>query len=148
MPALLRSLKRTSLKVPSSGALAGSADEVLKSGTAILTFSTPNPVPVRIQSCWAERLNANRKSAGANAFLRIIDLVLTMRFSLPLKIKPKFYAHAASRIVVRQRSEGINALQRARGRLVKRRHAAALADLHILGLAVAADLKGHVNPLC
>src|SRR3989442_13230919 len=54
MPALSRSFHRVSLKTFSSSALFGSCVEALKSGTADRTISTSRPVPVRIQSYWAQ----------------------------------------------------------------------------------------------
>src|SRR5438874_3556334 len=100
MPALLRSLNRTSLKFRSSSALAASVDEDLKSGTAILTFSTPRPVPVRIQSCCAESCRARKQNKIANIFLKIIDLLFISFQELPLIVEPKLHANFVSRIII------------------------------------------------
>src|SRR6266403_911152 len=67
MPALSRSFHSVSLNVFRRFALFGSCVLGLKSEAARRTFSTPRPVPVRIQSC-AEQGSANkmaRKNNGA-----------------------------------------------------------------------------------
>src|SRR5260370_540724 len=61
MPALSRSLNRVSLKVLSRSAFFASWVEGLKSEAASRTFSTPRPVPVRIQS-WAELVADSTRS--------------------------------------------------------------------------------------
>ena len=60
MPALSRSLKSVSLKVLSRSVFLGSCVAGLKSEAARRIFSTPRPVPVRIQSC-AEAVAARIK---------------------------------------------------------------------------------------
>src|SRR5215469_8954029 len=50
MPALSRSFQSVSLNAFNSSAFLESCVAALKSGTAMRTFSTPSPVPVRIQS--------------------------------------------------------------------------------------------------
>src|SRR5260370_5165370 len=65
---------------------------------------------------------------------------------LPLVIKPKLYRDFASRIIRRQRAEGINALDRTRGREVERRYTARLFDRHIHRVPIARDIKRQIHP--
>src|SRR6266446_10178935 len=66
--------------------------------------------------------------------------------TLSLVIEPELYRHFASRIIRRQWAEGIDALERADRRLVKRRHAARLLDPNVRRVAVACDIKRYINP--
>src|SRR5450432_1529421 len=63
MPAFSRSDSRVSLKEVRRAALRGSLVESLKLAAARRTFSTPRPVPVRIQSVWAGAVEVKAKSA-------------------------------------------------------------------------------------
>src|SRR6266481_6601731 len=55
---------------------------------------------------------------------------------LPLVIKPELYRHFGSRIILRQRAEGIDALKCLGRRPVERRHAARLLDLNVRRVTV------------
>src|SRR6266478_2411288 len=57
--------------------------------------------------------------------------------TLPLVIEPELYRHFGSRIILRQRAEGIDALKRLGRRAVERRHAARLLDLNVRRVTVA-----------
>src|SRR5713101_1476524 len=66
---------------------------------------------------------------------------------LPLVIKPKFYRNFISRVVRRQGSESINALDCPCGRYIQGRNTARLLDLHILGRSVACNVEGQIDPI-
>src|SRR6267143_1165048 len=57
--------------------------------------------------------------------------------TLPLVIEPELYRHFGSRIVLRQRAEGIDALKCLGRRAVEGRHAARLLDLNVRRVTVA-----------
>src|SRR5579863_199983 len=96
MPALSRSFHSVSLKTLRRSVFLTSAVEGLKSGTAIRTFSTPKPVPVRIQSC----ARAGERSDKATANSAAIRMANELAFELSgLIIAALPWAH---RIVLRR----------------------------------------------
>src|SRR5438445_12796550 len=106
MPALSRSFHKVSLNV-FCRELALAAEAVsLKSAAARRTFSTPKPVPVRIQSVCAHVAGNNRANARMIERREIIFIREGASF---LVIEPELDFNLASRIPRRQGPEGINA---------------------------------------
>jgi hypothetical protein len=78
-----------------------SAEDALKSATAILTFSTPSPVPVRIQSVCeiADAQDAQKKMIEAmkssflfiNGLNPIVPLSSRCVYQLFLVVEPEFH---------------------------------------------------------
>src|SRR5438105_8919007 len=147
MPAWSRSLHSVSLKVLASAADSGLA--ALKSGTASRTFSTPRPVPVRIQS-WAAAGAASKKSI-TQRFTKVARRC-TKVFGAPLWnlcaplcgtcflspiVKIKLHGNSVAGIIAGQRPECINAFERVHGGVIERRHVARLLNLHVGGAAAA-----------
>src|SRR5271167_1692041 len=152
MPALARSFHSTSSKTCCSGALEASAVATLKSGTASRIFSTPSPVPVRIQS-WekagreTQTRSARKTSTGVFLTNRRIDLYrITIPGSSPI-IEPELHRDLAAVVVGRQPAESVDTLDGASRRNVQRRNAARLLYLHVGGLPIAQDVEGDVHPL-
>src|SRR5882724_8391350 len=117
MPALSKSFQSVSLKTFNRSGLFGSCVEALKSGTANRTFSTPSPVPVRIQSCWAQvgRLSNRSKAIVQlrNSFMNFffdLHAPSVSKLYLSLVIEPELNGNLIPRIIRGQGTKSINAL--------------------------------------
>src|SRR5271166_1003708 len=95
IPANCRSFQRVVLNVEARACVAASLDTSLKSGAARRIFSTPSPVPVRIQS-WAKMLeevsNNNAKEIAVNRLVisNPIDGAKVPRIEGPVKHESEF----------------------------------------------------------
>src|SRR5580700_6392048 len=131
MPAACRSFQRVVLKVVASLLESGSLAAGLKSGTAIRIFSTPRPVPVRIQSCGGAPTAAMARKA--------MRMIAASRFILK------------SRINQYRVSCGVNVAcvsADSRTKIPPRRNSARLLDAHVRGLTRTVDLEVNVDPAC
>src|ERR1039457_7258197 len=127
IPAVCKSFHSVTLKIADKFCVPVSVVTSLKSGTAKRTFSTPSPVPVRIQS-WADASEAamirrNNIERATKYFFMPGD---SIRCKLPPIVEPELDGDITARVLRRQRAKGIDALQRPGGRLIQRRNAAGL----------------------
>src|SRR5262249_36582179 len=65
----------------------------------------------------------------------------------PVVIEPKLNRNLISGVIRRQGTKSVNALKSPYSRLVQRRHAAGLLNLHIARAAVASDVKGEIHAI-
>src|SRR6516225_904344 len=162
IPADCRSFHRVTLKAVVSRLVSASFPAALKSGTARRIFSTPKPVPVRIQSC-DERVALKaqtriaRRMVIADRFIpypRIDQLSLLLRHCGPASslcnispaiVEPELHCDVVAVVSSRQRPKSIDALQSTNRRLIERWDTARLLDTNIGRLPGTIDLKVNVD---